>query len=138
VPYSFVTGVLGQDLTLGHPAIDTDHQDMLRLYVRARTAPEPEFVAALTALLAHLTEHFTREEALMLAAGDRNLSEHRAEHNRILGDLSRFVGHSRGGKTHFARAWIKDMFPDWLRRHIMNMDSAAVANLATPKARRLA
>ncbi|MBL8572814.1 MAG: hemerythrin family protein [Hyphomicrobiaceae bacterium] len=124
-----IEGNLAPEVTLGHGSIDTDHREALMLFKAAQAADDSQFADHLAALSKHLIDHFDREERLMLDSGDRNLAEHRAEHGRALAELARFVGQAQRGRIVFARAWLNDMFPDWLKRHIVNMDSAAVANL---------
>lgn len=124
-----VDGGLSPEISLGHADLDADHREALVLCAAARAAGDEAFAERLAALSKHLIDHFDREERMMLDRGDRNLAEHRAEHGRALAELARFVGQAQRGRVAFARAWLDEMFPDWLRRHILNMDSAAVAHL---------
>jgi hemerythrin-like metal-binding protein len=118
-----------KDLVVGVAGFDKDLARSYRLWQDAVTVSDARFVHALSAFTDGLTVHFTREEHLMAAAGDGNLSQHRDEHDRLLMDLARFLGHSRAGKSHFARAFLSETFPDWLTRHIRTLDIAAAAHI---------
>jgi hemerythrin len=118
-----------KDLVVGVADMDAFLARSYRLWQDAVTVPDAQFARALAAFTDGLTIHFTREEHLMAAAGDGNLAQHRDEHDRLLLDLARFLGHARAGKSHFARAFMRETYPDWLARHIRTLDVAAAAHI---------
>lgn len=127
-----------KDLVVGVAGMDAELARSFRLWQDAVTVNDAQFVQALCAFTDGLTVHFTREEHLMAAAGDGNLAQHREEHDRLLMDLARFLGHSRAGKSHFARAFLRETFPDWLTRHIRTLDMAAAAHIRRVELRTVA
>lgn len=116
-------------LVVGLAAIDEEHESTVATWRDAARAQGRDFIARLEAFVEHLAEHFTREEALMREAADPNLAHHKTEHDRLLAEAAMFLGQSRAGKAHLARSWVQEMFPDWLTRHIRNMDSAAAHHI---------
>ena len=111
------------DLTLGVAEIDADHAESVALWRAAKAAEGPAFAEALAAWVVHLEAHFAREEALMKAAGYKDLPHHAAEHARTVGEATRFLAQVRAGRTMMARAYVNDMIPDWFTRHVRMFDS---------------
>ncbi len=91
---------------LGIAALDADHQELVRLLNRllesqgqahadaedqsadgGQGPAEPDQVAELAALVAHLRAHFGREEALMAAIAYPGLEDHRGEHAMQIAEL---------------------------------------------------
>ncbi|MFD2407133.1 bacteriohemerythrin [Azorhizophilus paspali] len=89
----------------------------------------PEFVGAFKALFEHTSRHFADEEAKMQASGYPAFGEHRANHQRILGDMDRFCQRAVAGRAQMARAWLNDSLPAWFDLHAKTMDSALVVYL---------
>lgn len=118
-----------KDLVVGVADMDENYARTFALWKAAASVDDHRIATALAALTDDLAVLFTREEHLMAAAGDGNLGPHRDEHTRLLRELARFLGHTRAGKSHFARAWIREMFPDWLVLHIRTMDQAAATHI---------
>lgn len=115
--------------TLGDQAMDDTHQDFLRLCLIAAKAEGPDFVQQFQALFEHTHQHFAEEEARMLTSVYPAYAEHRADHQRILGDMNRFCQRLTLGRTAMAKAWLKESLPAWFDVHAKTMDSALAAHL---------
>jgi hemerythrin len=57
------------------------------------------------------------------------MGEHKADHQRILGELAQFKKRLDKGLVSFARAYAVEKLPNWFTLHVMTMDSALVAHL---------
>ncbi|AJE19523.1 hemerythrin HHE cation-binding protein [Azotobacter chroococcum] len=114
---------------LGDEAIDHTHREFLELCLAAANATGPEFAEAFKALFEHTSHHFADEEAKMQASGYPAFGEHRANHQRILGDMDRFCQRAAAGRAQMARAWLNDSLPAWFDLHAKTMDSALVVHL---------
>ena len=127
-----MTDIPLDDLLLGVAEIDADHAESVALWRAARDAAPAEFAARLAAFVDHLAEHFAREEALMTAAGYKDLPHHAGEHARVVAEGRRFVDQTAFGRSMMARAWIADWIPDWFQRHVRMFDAevARVVRLA--------
>jgi hemerythrin len=97
---------------------------------RAGRADAALVVAALDALYVQTRAHFGREEAAMESASFPALGVHRAEHERILGELGEAERRFREeGEEEPLRAFLAAL-PPWLDQHIRTMDTAAARYLA--------
>lgn len=115
--------------TLGDADMDQTHEAFLRLCLAAAAAQGPEFVERFVELFQHTQAHFSDEETRMQATGFPAYAEHRADHQRILGEMDRFCQRIQGGRTTMARAWLNDNLPAWFDTHARTMDSALAAHL---------
>lgn len=114
---------------LGDDAIDSTHLEFLELCLAASNAKGSEFAEKFQALFAHTSRHFADEETRMQASGYPAFGEHRANHQRILGDMERFWQRAAAGRAQMARAWLNDSLPAWFDLHAKTMDSALVIHL---------
>lgn len=57
------------------------------------------------------------------------LAEHRADHQRILGEMERFNQKVAAGRQAMARAWVSDTLVQWFHSHAQTMDSALAADI---------
>lgn len=119
------------DLLLGNPEMDQTHREFLALHAELLQSKGTEFALRFTALLEHTREHFAFEERLMAASGFPATAEHKADHQRLLGELDRFSQRINVGSTVMAKAWLKEQVPDWFLTHVISMDSALAAHLKT-------
>ncbi len=115
--------------SLGDAEMDHSHEEFVQLAQQAASAQAAEFVPALQQLLHHTQDHFQKEELRMHSSDHRLLSEHRAEHQRILGDMERFCQRAEAGRSSMARAWVRDNLLEWFSAHVKTMDSALAAHL---------
>lgn len=114
---------------LGVIAMDQVHGEFLYLYDLVSHAGQQEFAELFQQLLKHTRRHFAAEEAMMTASGYPAAQEHRADHQRVLGEMERFGRRIAAGQTRFARAWLQQQLPDWFRTHLLHMDSSLAAHL---------
>ena len=114
---------------LGIVDIDTTHKEFLELVENTTKLKGPSFASEFSRLLEHTIEHFKKEEDTMKQMGHGSLIEHISDHQRILGDMSRFNDKVQAGRTQMARAWLNDSLIDWFDTHVKTMDSAFVADL---------
>lgn len=123
------TAVPAPELSLGIPDMDRTHHEFLDLCARTRQADAATFAAHLRALRDHTLVHFANEEALMRESAFPATAEHSSEHQRVLGELDRFLARAEAGSQALARAWLVDQVPEWFRSHLLSMDSALAAHL---------
>ncbi|TGD75095.1 hemerythrin HHE cation-binding protein [Mangrovimicrobium sediminis] len=116
-------------LALGYPQMDDTHREFLALAQLAAQAPGAALAPALHELFEHTQAHFLSEESRMEAVNHKLLGEHRAEHQRILGDMQRFCDRAEAGRGGMARAWVSDNLMEWFGNHARTMDSALAADL---------
>jgi hemerythrin len=66
---------------------------------------------------------------MMEESGFAAISEHISDHQRVLGELTRFGKRIAAGSTAMARAYIREQLPQWFEIHLQTMDSALAAHL---------
>ena len=118
-----------EQLMLGDAGMDHMHREFLDLHARVLQASGQAFADGFNELLAHTRKHFTSEEILMTATAFPAVAEHKADHQRVLGEMDRFALRIAKGSTQMARAWVKEQLPDWFAVHVRNMDSALAMHL---------
>lgn len=121
---------LQESLSLGDQSLDSTHREFVNLAKQAATAAPDQLAMAMHDLYQHTREHFGEEETRMQSVNHGLLQEHKAEHQRILGDMERFYHRAEKGRGAMARAWVADNLMDWFAAHARTMDSALVADLA--------
>ncbi len=114
---------------LGVPAMDRSHREMVEMLNRMDGAADADFVYLFHDLLSHTRAHFASEEVLMAQTRFPATSEHKSEHARVLGELTRFAGHLVGPRLNLARAYVRGQIPSWFAQHALTMDSALAAHL---------
>lgn len=115
---------------LGNAGMDATHAEFVALLNRLGAAGDGEFAELFAQLLDHTGDHFAREEVLMVESQFPALSEHRAEHGRVLGDLRLLGQRVAQGRIVMARSFVVQQLPDWFALHAATMDSALAAHLA--------
>jgi hemerythrin len=117
-------------LLIGDEKMDLLHREFLDLHTQLLQTKGADFSARFGALLEHTRQHFAHEEQAMEATGFASLAEHKADHQRFLGELDRFSKRIAAGSTVMAKAWLKDQVPAWFELHVLSMDSALATHLA--------
>ncbi len=120
---------------LGVEDMDQVHREFADLVNALEQADKPAFAAGFGRLLAHTEAHFAAEEARMAASAFPATAEHRADHQRVLGDLHRFARQVARGRTAMARAYLREQIPAWFSLHAATMDSALAAHLKATRSR---
>lgn len=86
---------------------------------------------ALEDLVEHTREHFLREEDAMREVGFPAYPMHKAEHDRVLGEIDDVLAQwTRSGDREELASWLRGGFPSWLIDHIQTMDTVTAAFLA--------
>ena len=123
-----------KEYKLGDESMDETHREFLALVEQASSANSTQFVDTMKALFEHTQSHFAQEEATMADIGHSLLAEHKADHQRILGDMDRLYQRAIAGRTAMARAWVSDSLLAWFSTHAKTMDSALAAQLLSEAA----
>ncbi len=109
--------------------MDTTHQEFISLVNRLNLADKALFQNLFAELVEHTKLHFDSENQLMQETGFSATSEHKAEHLRILGELSRFAQMVQKGSITIAKSYVREMLPNWFNLHAATMDSALAAHI---------
>lgn len=115
--------------TLGDDQMDNTHLEFLKLCLETSRATGADFAEKFQTLFSHTGQHFADEEARMQATNYPAYGEHRADHQRILGDMNRFCQRLQGPRAVMAKAWLNDNLPCWFDVHAKTMDSSLAAHL---------
>jgi len=116
-------------LTVAYEPIDKDHEEFIDLLNALDTATNADFPALFQQLYEHTEQHFERENQLMTQSAYPGIADHKAEHQRILGEFKQFKSRVEKGLIVFGRAFVKDRLPQWLALHVTTMDTALVNHL---------
>lgn len=115
---------------LGMPAMDRSHREMAEMIDRMAAASNATFVYLYPDLVSHTRAHFAMEEVLMQQNGYPGAAEHKANHDRVRGELDTFGQRLSAGHIALARAYVTEQLPAWFALHIATMDSALAAHVA--------
>jgi hemerythrin-like metal-binding protein len=114
---------------LGVQNMDQTHQEFAELVNRLACADGATFISLFAELLQHTESHFATEDGRMQESGFPAIREHRDEHARVLGELTRIHNKLKTGSLSLARAYVRDNLPDWFKLHLLTMDSALAAHI---------
>lgn len=114
---------------LGMIIMDDTHKEFVTLLNQLSEAPDNNFAALFDELIAHTRQHFQQEEKFMIESRFPAYSEHKDEHQRILGELNQFKKRVDKGLIAFGRNYINQRMPEWFRLHAATMDSALATHL---------
>ena len=109
-----------KDLDVGVDFMDADHADAAALINAMAGAEGAERPPLLRHFIAHLREHFGREERLMESSGFFALSCHAGEHARMLQELAHVLEQVEAGAS--LNDYFRRELPDWLLHHRNTMD----------------
>jgi hemerythrin len=126
---------LEQRLLLDMPQMDKTHREFVDLLKQLDTASKTEFIKLFPRLVEHTRAHFDAEQRLMEESRFPATGEHRADHQRVMGDLMRFGDRVAAGSTAMGRAYIREQLPQWFDIHVQTMDSALAVHLKYTLAR---
>ena len=115
-----------QELRVGVPAIDAEHQALLDIcdqFLSAAESGQP--VASLEGILAsminHAQDHFTAEERVLDRVGYPALATHKAEHRRLMAHAESLQSHwDEIDRDHIHQT--ADYLRAWLLDHIRTED----------------
>ncbi|HEX2654456.1 MAG TPA: hypothetical protein VHN11_12490 [Xanthobacteraceae bacterium] len=113
---------------LGHDAIDADHAEISACWFQAVNCEPIQLPFLIARLKKLMTNHFTREDAIMRHAASSLCSCHRHEHEMLLGlcDRGAKLGES---DWRAAQRLLRDEFPKRVHEHIICMDQMLVLHL---------
>ena len=110
-------------LTLGLPAVDAAHRDLLHELARLADLADAEFPESYARFVAHVEKDFREEEDLMEASSFPGLPSHREQHARVLGGLHHVATQVMAGDLGPGREVVA-LMPGWFLLHIETMDGA--------------
>jgi hemerythrin-like metal-binding protein len=118
-----------QRFILGVEQMDNTHIEFVDIINSMDGAPDAEFVHIFERLLEHTRAHFDSESRLMIEHGFPATAEHQSDHERVLGDMTRFSRSVHKGLIVFGRNYVRDSLVTWFPVHAATMDSALAAYL---------
>jgi hemerythrin len=117
VPLDFMNGDHHQEANLLNDLADS--VTALRAGVEAPVTVRERFAS----LYAHTREHFAREEAAMERARFPAFPTHKAEHDRVLAEMTEEGRHfSESCDVHRLWDYVSRAVPSWFVQHIETMD----------------
>jgi hemerythrin len=116
-------------MIIGYELIDNDHDEFISLLNQLDSASNSDFPALFQQLYQHTEHHFERENQLMQQVAFPAVTEHKGEHQRLLGEFKQFKTRVDKGLITFGRSFVRERLPQWFQLHIQTMDSALVAHI---------
>ncbi len=116
-------------IKLDYEPIDNDHDEFIMLLNQLDSAGNADFPILFQQLYEHTEQHFDRENQLMKQVAFPAETEHKGEHQRVLGEFKQFKTRVDKGLIAFGRSFVRDRLPQWFQLHVQTMDSALVAYL---------
>jgi hemerythrin-like metal-binding protein len=123
------TSAQSAEFVTGYPPLDLDHQEFLALLDSLAAATDSDFPELYKQLYAMTEQHFERENQLMQDYAFPALTEHKAEHQRVLGEFKQFQSRINKGLVVFGRLFVTDRLPLWFKLHVATMDYAFVNHI---------
>jgi hemerythrin len=114
---------------LGVEQMDNTHIEFVDMVNSMEKAPDAEFVRLFDRLLEHTRAHFDSEHRLMIEHGFPATTEHHSDHERVLGEMTKFSRSVHKGLIVFGRNYVRDSLVTWFPLHAITMDSALAAHL---------
>ena len=115
---------------VGYALIDNDHDEFIELLNALDSAGNADFPALFLQLYEHTEQHFDRENQLMKDNVFPAETEHKGEHQRVLGEFKQFKTRIDKGMIAFGRSFVRERLPQWFGLHVMTMDSALAAHIS--------
>ncbi|MDD4913617.1 MAG: hemerythrin family protein [Methylococcales bacterium] len=117
------------EFVTGHAVMDQDHEVFLTLLNRLAAADSNAFPTLFQQLFEQTEQHFEWEHKLMQQHAFPATSEHKAEHQRVVGEFKQFKTRIDRGLIAFGRPFVADRLPQWFKLHVATMDYALVAHI---------
>jgi hemerythrin-like metal-binding protein len=121
-----------EDLRIGHPVIDEDHQQLIDIvnlfYSRSESWQEDKVLhETLKALLSYGRAHFAREEKIQKESMYPECERHSAEHKMLIGQVTSMARAYFVDKTmpidKAAIDYMRKFLAHWLLDHIRKFDT---------------
>ncbi|MGR9014706.1 MAG: bacteriohemerythrin [Gammaproteobacteria bacterium] len=116
-------------VAVGYDLIDKDHDEFVDLLNRLDGADNQNFPALFRQLYEQTELHFERENQWMKQFAYPGETEHKGEHQRVLGEFKQFKSRVDKGLIAFGRSFVKDRLPQWFGLHVTTMDSALATHI---------
>jgi hemerythrin-like metal-binding protein len=94
-----------------------------------KQAEKHEFALIFNELISHTQAHFAYENNLMAETNYPAMKEHRNEHERVLGELTKLRSQLERGQVEPVRDFVSQRLPKWFRLHVLSMDNALAAHV---------
>lgn len=110
--------------SVGNVEIDEQHKklfEILRSCSNREDDSNAKYLVVVRELLNYCQDHFSREEELMRNANYPDLSNHSAEHEKILKAVEKLVEKLYGGEKVDITA-INNFVSAWVKKHIIEKD----------------
>ena len=115
---------------LGHEQMDAIHEELLQLLQKAAACRDAGSLSTqLDRIIEHTRQHFAIEEEWMAQIFFPMISEHRAEHRQLLGELEMMRRRLRPLTLPLVLSFVRERLPEWLMLHLQRMDSLLAAHL---------
>jgi hemerythrin len=134
---------LTDDLRIGHPVIDADHQRLIEIIneflEHSKTGDNHKLMhETLKSLLAYGREHFSREERIQRQCMYPHQAAHFHEHRALLDQVietarEHFIAKTRP-LTEASLADLNELLKSWLLGHVKKYDTGMRSWVAPPKA----
>ncbi len=119
-----------EQMRTGHPTIDSDHMQLVEIINLVEQAViERNLVRAdqiIFALLAYVSGHFAREEAIQQQIGFPDCATHKQKHAIMTAFSTHLEGQIRDASTDSRKlaclSQLQDALGDWLIKHILDED----------------
>ena len=113
----------------GNQAIDSEHERIVTLLVKLIKTPEKNQSIILSSLIEHISEHFRKEEIMMMKLKHYDATEHIQNHTDMLNTLTKLVFNFEFNKSEFLPL-IEANLKYWIKWHIPLHDMQLAAALA--------
>ncbi|MCF6282084.1 MAG: hemerythrin domain-containing protein [Candidatus Polarisedimenticolaceae bacterium] len=113
----------GRGLLVHMVEIDTLHGEFVDLVNALGRATDETFPELFQELVTHTEGHFDFENKQMRRKRYPQVSTHRAEHDRVLGEMRQINVCVKRGEFEVARTYVAEL-PAWFRLHVLSMDGA--------------
>lgn len=113
----------GRGLLVHMVEIDTLHGEFVDLLNALGRSTDEMFPELFQEMVTHTEGHFDFENKQMRRKRYPQVSTHRAEHDRVLGEMRQVNAAVKRGELEVARAYITEL-PAWFRLHVLSMDNA--------------
>lgn len=115
---------------LGHAEMDAVHEELVQLLELAASCRDAKSLGEeLDRIIEHSRDHFEREEKWMSEIAFAMITEHRAEHRQLLGEMEMMRRRLRPLTLPLVLAFVRERLPEWLALHLMRMDSLLAAGM---------
>jgi hemerythrin-like metal-binding protein len=116
-------------MTIGIPLVDADHKVLISLInqVQSCLATDDAYSnlgSVLRALDDYTDYHFQREEKLLEEVGYAGLTDHKALHTKLSGQVREIIRRYEASQTSVRAVDILSFLEHWLTEHILNHDMA--------------